>query len=114
MAIVTPDQVAPPEPIAVRRASRFNRWDSPWLNPKLLTGAAMILTVVLVGLLGPLFWDATLARAATSPLNLPPTWVAGGQPAHPLGTENSGRDMLALMIAGAPWSLRVGVIAAGI
>jgi peptide/nickel transport system permease protein len=92
----------------------MNRWDSPWLNPRLLIGAAMVLAVVLVGVLGPLFWDARLARAASSPLNLPPMWVAGGTPAHPLGTENSGRDMLALMIAGAPWSLRVGLIAAGV
>ena len=114
MAIVTPDQVAPPpEPVAVRKGAGLNRWDSPWLNPKLLIGAALVLLVVLVGVIGPLFWDATLARAATSPLNLPPAWVAGGQAAHPLGTENSGRDMLSLMIAGAPWSLRVGLIAAG-
>jgi len=115
MAIVPPEQVAPPpEPAVVRGGARLNRWDSPWLNPRLLIGAAMVLAVVLVGVLGPLFWDATLARVASSPLNLPPMWVAGGTPAHPLGTENSGRDMLALMIAGAPWSLRVGVIAAGI
>src|SRR5262245_53049449 len=114
MAIMTPDQVAPPpEPVAVRKGARLNRWDSPWLNPKLVIGAAMVLLVVLVGTLGPLLWNANLARAASSPLNLPPAWVVGGNPAHPLGTENSGRDMLALMIAGAPWSLRVGLIAAG-
>jgi peptide/nickel transport system permease protein len=114
MAIATPEQIAPPpEPVAVRKGPRLNRWDSPWLNPKLITGAVMILMVVLVGTIGPLFWDATLARAASSPLNLPPVWLPGGNPAHPLGTENSGRDMLALLIAGAPWSLRVGLIAAG-
>jgi len=115
MAIVAPEQIAPPpEPVAIRGRARLNRWDSPWLNPKLVIGAVLVLGVVLVGTLGPLFWNANLARAASSPLNLPPMWVAGGQAAHPLGTENSGRDMLALMIAGAPWSLRVGVIAAGI
>lgn len=31
---------------------------------------------------------------------------------HPLGTDNSGRDILATLIVGAPASLRVGVIAA--
>jgi peptide/nickel transport system permease protein len=31
---------------------------------------------------------------------------------HPLGTDNSGRDLLATLIVGAPASLRVGVIAA--
>jgi peptide/nickel transport system permease protein len=33
---------------------------------------------------------------------------------HPLGTDNSGRDMLAVLIVGAPASLRVGVIAAAV
>jgi peptide/nickel transport system permease protein len=40
--------------------------------------------------------------------------VPRGTFAHPLGTENSGRDMLALIITGAPASLKVGVIAAGL
>ncbi len=35
-----------------------------------------------------------------------PTWE------HPLGTESSGRDMLAVLLVGAPRSLRVGLIAA--
>ncbi len=33
---------------------------------------------------------------------------------HPLGTESNGRDMLAVLLVGAPRSLRIGVIAAGI
>ncbi len=37
-----------------------------------------------------------------------PTWD------HPLGTESSGRDMLAVLLVGAPRSLWIGIIAAGI
>ncbi len=37
-----------------------------------------------------------------------------GVPEHPLGTDNSGRDILAVLIVGAPASLRVGVIAASV
>src|SRR5204863_294727 len=37
-------------------------------------------------------------------------WLKGGQLAHPLGTENSGRDMLALIIVGAPAALEISVI----
>lgn len=37
-----------------------------------------------------------------------PTWD------HPLGTESSGRDMLAVLLVGAPRSLRIGLIAATI
>ena len=107
MATLTAEQ---PTPL---KAARLNRWDSPWLNPKLLLGSLMVVVVVLTGIVGPLFWDTKLARVATSPLNLPPMWMPGGDPAHPLGTESNGRDMLALVITGAPGSLRVGFIAAG-
>ena len=55
---------------ALTRQAGVNRWDSPWLNVKTVSGLAMVLAVLLVGLVGPLFWDVTLARAASSPLNL--------------------------------------------
>ena len=105
-----------------QKTARLNRWDSPWLNAKFVSGAIMILMVVLVEILGSLFWDVGLANTASSPLNLPPVWaetVPGfgfGEPdaAHPLGTESNGRDMLALLIVATPRSLRVGLIAAGI
>lgn len=86
----------------------------PKLNRKLLVGAFMVAAVVLLGLLGPVFWDTTKARAISGPPSLPPMWVEGGSAAHPLGTETLGRDMLALIIVGAPASLRVGFIAAGL
>lgn len=104
----------------LRKVRRINLWDYPWLNPKLLVGASLVILVILVGLIGPLFWDVTLGRVGTSPLNLPPVWVKEsdlhppGDPAHPLGTDNSGRDMLALIITGAPSSLKVGFVAAGL
>jgi len=59
------------------RVSGLNRWDSPWLNPKFLTGMGMVLFVALMGVIGPLFWDADLARVASSPQNLPPPWAPG-------------------------------------
>jgi peptide/nickel transport system permease protein len=98
---------------------RFNRWDTPWLNKKLLAGAAIIGTILLIGILGRIFWDTNLAFTASSPLNLPPPGFVNsrgqeGTWEHPLGTENSGRDMLALMIVGAPNSFMVGVVAAGV
>ena len=88
--------------------------DNPWLNSKLLTGVTLIVLMVLVGIVGPFLWDATLGRTGSSPLNLPPAWVSGGTWDHPLGTENSGRDVLALLVEGVPSALAVGVIAAGI
>ena len=108
--------------VAIPKASiGLNRWDSPWLNPKLIGGLLLVMSVVLLGVVGPLFWDIKLARVASSPLNLPPVWVKDApvffpppDPAHPLGTESNGRDILALLMAAAPGSLRVGLIAAGL
>lgn len=120
MAIVntTPEGAAAlRSPRVSTQMGRFNRWDTPWLNKKLLTGVAIIGTILLVGILGRLFWNTDLAFTASSPLNLPPPGFVNsrgqeGTWEHPLGTENSGRDMLALMIVGAPNSFMVGVIAA--
>lgn len=182
---------------------RFNRFDSPWLNRRFITGIVMIGLVIVAGLLGPIFWDTNLSLVGSSPLNLPPMWVhiadttsapndsnnnasnastgnnrnnpgansttttgvtptkggfggsglsgsglvslmstgtpaaptaedsgtaaatatatprpilsedkPSGTSAHPLGTDNSGRDILAVLIVGGPASLRIGVIAA--
>jgi peptide/nickel transport system permease protein len=108
-------------PVAVApRSKRINRWDNPWLNWKLLTGGSMVLFIVLLGLVGPLFWDTKLARVGSTELNLPPVGITKevdgvkyvGTMKNPLGTESNGRDMLALIITGAPMSLQVGVLTA--
>jgi peptide/nickel transport system permease protein len=95
------------------------RWTSHWLNGKLITGLVLLVLVILFGVVGPLYWDPHLTHVASSPTNLPPMWVQQGYdkvgtPAHPLGTESNGRDILAVMMVSAPASLQVGFIAAGI
>lgn len=108
-----------PIPRTQKQMGRFNRWDTPWLNSKLLIGAFIVGAILLLGILGRFFWNTDLAFTASSPLNLPPPGFVNsrgqeGTWEHPLGTENSGRDMLALIIVGAPNSFLVGVVAAGI
>lgn len=83
---------------------------SPWRNPKLVAGVGMIVGVLALAGLGRLLWDTSLAYAASSPLNLPPFWMPGGRVDYPLGTENSGRDMLALLVVGTPTTLEVGLV----
>jgi peptide/nickel transport system permease protein len=104
----------PAPPQAALAAPQRTFLNLSWLNTKLVVGGAMILLVVLIGLVGPLFWDTSLAYVASSPRNLPPAWAEGGQAAHPLGTESMGRDMLAQLIVGTPSSLKVGFIASTI
>jgi len=98
-------------------SSKFNVWDTPWFNLKLIFGCLIILSITLMGIIGQFFWDTELAYTGSSPLNLPPFGFEGirgklGLISHPLGTENSGRDMLALLIVGAPNTLIIGVVAA--
>jgi peptide/nickel transport system permease protein len=97
----------------------INRWDSPWVNSKFVSGLVMVLVVLLMGLVGTRFWPEKLSLVASSPINLPPAWIhdplfAAPDPRHPLGTESNGRDILAVMITGAPRSFQVGLIAAGV
>jgi peptide/nickel transport system permease protein len=115
-AVTSTAQLAP----IPKRMGRFNRWDTPWINSKLISGAAIIGAILLMGILGRLFWNTNLAFTGTSPLNLPPVGFTNsltgqiGTWEHPLGTENSGRDMLALIVVGAPNSFMVGVVAAAV
>ena len=79
-----------------------------WENWKITAGLGVVVIIFLFGLIGPLFRDPTLARMGAVPLNMPPSLD------YPLGTESTGRDVLALMIVGTPNSLRVGLIAGAV
>jgi len=98
------------------QARRMKRFDNPWLNPKLFWGAGLLLGIVLLGILGRIFWDPDLVFTGSSMLKLPPVGFENlrgqvGTFANPLGTDGAGRDMLALLVIGAPNSLFVGVLA---
>ena len=93
--------------------------DSPWLNAKLISGSTLIVLILLLGLVGQWLWDTDLAYTGAAPLNLPPVGFEtlrgkAGVWEHPLGTENSGRDMLAVLLVGSPNTLLIGVVAASI
>ncbi|MCF6445880.1 ABC transporter permease [Nereida sp. MMG025] len=99
-----------------RQARRFRQFDNPWLNPKLIWGAGLLLSIVLIGLLGRFVWDLDLVFTGSSPLKLPPIGFENlrgqsGVAAHPIGTDGGGRDMLAMIIVGAPNTLFVGLLA---
>lgn len=104
------------------QSSPIKKAKSPWLNGKLMLGLGVLLFVILIEFVGPLFWDTELAAVGSSPTNMVPIWVEANKELgfkeadieHPLGTESTGRDMLALVIVATPRSLRVGLIAASI
>ncbi len=102
--------------VTARTARRMRRFDNPWTNPKLFCGVGLLLAIVALGLLGRLLWNLDLVFTGSAPLKLPPIGFENlrgqpGVPAHPVGTDGSGRDMLALIVIGAPNTLFVGFLA---
>jgi peptide/nickel transport system permease protein len=77
-------------------------------NPQLVVGAGLLLLLLLVGLVGPLLVDVRRAR----PLSVLPAQPPSRQ--YPLGTDDHGRDLLAVMVVGLPLTLRIGFLAGGI
>jgi peptide/nickel transport system permease protein len=75
-----------------------------WRNPIGIVGGAIVLFNLLVAVLGPQIWR--LDPNALDYLRFEsPSW------AHPMGTDELGRDTLARIIHGAQVSLQVGLIA---
>lgn len=78
-------------------------------NTKAVLGSAIIATLVLAALFGPLLISREAATQITvSERFLPPSL------AHPMGTDNLGRDIFMRVVLGARTSLYIGVLSVGI
>ena len=75
--------------------------------PKFTAGLAIFLTIVVLGLAGPLIYRVS-PTAVVGLRYTPPS------PDHPLGIDALGRDVLAQLLYGIRGSLLVGAVAAGI
>ena len=98
---------------------RFNVWDTPWFNARLISGVILLLLILLIGFIGPLFYNTDKASPRSGPPRQAPVGFTNqrdeaGTWNNPLGTDNLGRDILAVMIVGAPNTFLIGVIAATI
>jgi peptide/nickel transport system permease protein len=74
-------------------------------NPSLVVGVALLTLLTLFIGIGHLLVDVQDARALSVRPLRPPSWD------YPLGTDRQGRDLLAVMVAGTPLTLRIGFIA---
>jgi len=74
-------------------------------NPSLALGIALLTALVLFVLIGSLLVDTEDARPLSAPTLRPPSRD------YPFGTDRQGRDLLAVMVAGTPMTLRIGFIA---
>jgi peptide/nickel transport system permease protein len=74
-------------------------------NPTLIVGAILLLALLAFVVIGRFVVDVEDARAlSVRPLQEPSN-------RYLLGSDKQGRDMLALMVAGTPLTLRIGLIA---
>ena len=75
-------------------------------NPAAVLGAALVLAVLAMGLAAPLLFPNDPLGLAGRPLQWP-----GANPRFPLGTDPSGRDIMAQLFHGARVSLLIGFVA---
>jgi len=115
---------------ASRRLTQYY-WERARKNRLAVGGLAFILFLILLAIIGP-FFTADPTAVNFEEKNLPPlgfaieesiynpqtgqfiTKTSTGTGEHPLGTDNKGRDLLAMIISGARVSLQVGLFATGI
>jgi len=104
--ISSSDSLAPRSP---RGRSRFRALLAyAGRNPNLVIGLALILILLLIGLVGPFFVDVQNAQPTSVIPDQPPS------PDNPLGSDDQGRDLLAVLVAGLPLTLRVGFVAGAV
>jgi peptide/nickel transport system permease protein len=74
-------------------------------NPSLVVGLVLFIGLMLSSVIGSLFVDIEQARPVSVLPLQPPSWEL------PFGSDKQGRNLLAVMVAGTPLTLRIGLIA---
>ncbi len=77
-------------------------------NPNLTAGLILLLVLLLICLIGPFLVNVDHARATSVLPDQAPSRE------FPLGTDDQGRDLAAVLVAGLPLTLRIGFVAGGV
>jgi peptide/nickel transport system permease protein len=80
-------------------------------EPRVLVGGGIVLVLLLTGLLAPVLAPNDPNTQDLLNVLLPPSWMEGGDPAFPLGTDNLGRCLLSRLLYGARVAAYVAVTA---
>jgi peptide/nickel transport system permease protein len=102
---------APARPGLWRRLRESDLWWSFTRSKVTMLAAVVTALIVLSAFLAPLIaaYDPTdLSTLSLLDAMYPPAWVEGGTWAHPLGTDEQGRDMLSAILYGTRISIQVG------
>lgn len=107
-----PTQLPPAEAALARAVTPWQRVRAVALyclrTPMLTAGIVLLLALFSIGWFGPFFIDPSLANPTSAPPDLPPSGD------YPLGTDDTGRNLLAVAVVGLPLTLRVGLIAGAV
>ncbi|EAQ46162.1 MAG: peptide ABC transporter [Roseobacter sp. MedPE-SWde] len=98
-------ELSNPIPSKPPRSQWLDVWDQFKSHRGALMGGILFLLIVASVYLGPLFWDIEATHIDIRARNQGPSW------AHPFGTDQLGRDMMARMMAGGSTSVSVGLTA---
>ena len=82
-------------------------------SPTAIAGAAIVLLVILIAVVGPQFTvqnPYNMAELDRGDAYKPPFWLEGGDPKVLLGTDQQGRDMVSAMVYGSRVSLVIGLL----
>jgi len=95
-------------------AARRQRWLAAVRRggPRLWIGAGLVGMLVLVALLAPWIAPHDPLEQDLMSAQLPPSWMTGGDPVYPLGTDSLGRCVLSRLIYSARTAVVVALIAA--
>src|SRR2546430_6470835 len=100
--------VAPALDVVVAREGGSRVWARLRTHPSAMVGIAILLLYVVAGAAGPLLLHYDPVRQNLLDAFLP------GSPAHPLGTDDLGRDELARLLYGTRYTLVLGFAAVAI
>ncbi len=98
-------ELSNPIPSKPPRSQWLDVWDQFKSHRGALMGGILFLLIVASVYLGPFLWDIEATHIDIRSRNQGPSW------AHPFGTDQLGRDMMARMMAGGSTSVSVGLTA---
>jgi peptide/nickel transport system permease protein len=103
--------VLPQDPPAARRAAFAKRLRRYGRHGSFVLGVILLLAILAAAVLAPLLTPHDPYEQDLANRLVPPFWLEGSDPAHLLGTDQLGRDLLSRLLYGARVSLSIGFAA---
>lgn len=108
IATIAPGQAAAPA-LKVEASPLRSFWRSFSKNKGAVAGLAIMMLLALIAIFADVLSPHDPIEQFRDNRLLPPFWVAGGNAAFPLGTDDIGRDLLSRLLVGARLSLVIGL-----